>query len=184
MARYVDWVASLAAFASSLIVAALAIDIATTRSEPTTAAVAPFATPMPFMTGGIAPRVTAVSYESADATVLINVSSACPFCTDSMPAFREIVKYARESAGRVQVVAVGAQHEAAIRAYLQRHSVTVNIRTVPSTHALLRAGTPRIVIVTRDGSIVADWFGQLDSADVVINELTLLAARHRTADTR
>ncbi|HEX8688101.1 MAG TPA: hypothetical protein VF736_09370 [Pyrinomonadaceae bacterium] len=95
-------------------------------------------------------------------TLVLALQTGCHFCTDSAPFYKELVK---RQAGRqgLQLVAVLPQPVEQGKGYLNTLGVSIdNVRQSPLNN-LGVVGTPTLLLVDNNGSVVNAWRGRLDS---------------------
>ena len=104
--------------------------------------------------------VAAYDFSAAPKTLVLFVRSGCRFCTESMTFYRQLC----ESAGRIQIIAVGHESEQVLRDYLARHEVQVDgVYSVP--HGSLKLSrTPALVLVAASRKVERLWRGKLQTA--------------------
>ena len=114
-------------------------------------------------------EIPGVSLSDGKQTVIFFLSSTCRYCTDSMPFYREVAQFvtgSTEVRERVQVVVVGREQEAVLRAYVEAHEFSPDqIKTVTEADTPKLALTPTLVLVNGAGGVDAAWIGQLDASN-------------------
>ena len=114
-----------------------------------------------------------IDYGSRELTVLVGLSPSCKYCTESMPAFRDLERRLRGSRGQIGLVAVGLRSADTISEYLAANGVT-GFRSISVTRqshlAPLVSRTPSVVIIDRKGMVRATWPGLITTerlADII-----------------
>jgi hypothetical protein len=94
-------------------------------------------------------------------TLVLALQSGCHFCTDSAPFYKELVK---RQAGQpnLQLVAVLPQPVEQGRGYLNTLGVSIDNVRQDSLNNLGVSGTPTLLLVDNNGSVVNAWKGRLD----------------------
>ena len=110
------------------------------------------------------PLVGNLKYQEAEKTVLLFVRSTCKYCTASMPFYRELANRIAQKGVNTRLVIVGPEDEAVTKEYLDQHELSVfHVLKlgVDQSSAFGVLGTPTMVVVGRDGKLLASWRGQL-----------------------
>lgn len=111
-------------------------------------------------------------------TLLLGTASTCHFCTESMGFYDRLTKTAR--AKGVRVVGVTLESTQENRLYLQSHELQVDAVVSAQDNRINITGTPTLILVRDDGSIVGAWRGRLDSKQEE-DVIQAVAARKRIA---
>jgi hypothetical protein len=102
-----------------------------------------------------------VNWAGNGRTLVLALQTGCHFCTDSAPFYKELVK---RQAGRqdLQLLAVLPQPVDQAKGYLNMLGVPIdNVRQSPLNN-LGVVGTPTLLLVDNQGSVVNAWKGRLD----------------------
>lgn len=99
---------------------------------------------------------------TAPRTLLLVTSSTCRFCAESMPFYRNLVTAARREG--VRVVALAWEPPVRNRAYLASQGVQVDAALDIAATGVSVRGTPTLILVRRDGTVIQSWPGKLGSA--------------------
>ncbi len=118
-----------------------------------------------------APKNTRISLPDVDwskngQTLVLAVSSACHFCTESGPFYQQISKVH----GRTRLVAVLPQSEEEGKRYFEKLGVEVDEIKQSSLNSIGVRGTPTLMLVNSEGVVVNTWAGKLQAeqeADVL-----------------
>ena len=101
-------------------------------------------------------QLPGVDWSKNEKTLVMAISSTCHFCTESAAFYRDI--RARTS---VHTVAVLPQSVNEGRNYLSRLGVQVDeVLQVPLS-SIDVSGTPTLMLVGRDGTVIRSWLGKL-----------------------
>lgn len=113
-----------------------------------------------------------VDWGKSDQTLLMVLSTTCHFCTESAPFYQRL---AREKSGRgdVRLVAVLPQEVGEAQKYLNEHGISVDEVKQASLTSVSVRGTPTLIMVDRNGSVIEAWEGKLpgDKETEVLNRL-------------
>lgn len=102
-------------------------------------------------------RLAGVDWKTNGKTLLLALSTTCHFCTQSGPFYQRVVK----EHGDAQLVVLVPQAVEEGQAYLKRLGVSIDdVRQVPFDDLGLQ-GTPTLVLVDSNGSVVDAWVGAL-----------------------
>lgn len=114
-------------------------------------------------TGGVAPSIPGISYDTADLTIVVAIRSNCRYCAESMPSLRNVERQvAGTKSGRARFVVVGVEDLRVLGRYLEGNGLRTAARVVvPMSSPFVRA-TPVVVAVDRDGVIRGAWLGRFD----------------------
>lgn len=104
--------------------------------------------------------LSAVDWSKSDKTLLIVLSTNCRYCTESTPFYQKLTQ---QKAGRndVKLVAVMPQSVSEAQRYLGEHKVSVDEIKQANLDDVYVKGTPTLIVVDRDGSVVESWMGKL-----------------------
>ena len=98
---------------------------------------------------------------SAARSILLVTSSRCHFCSESMPYYVKLVEAARRSGTRI--VALSSEQPSGNRAFLTANGVSVDTFASAPGNGVLVPGTPTIIVVRRDGTVLGSWTGKLSA---------------------
>lgn len=100
------------------------------------------------------------------ATLVLVLSTHCPFCASSMPFYRRVVASAAKTED-LRVVAVMQQDLKESAGYLRQHGIdpsTIGIHENRQLH-LTVAATPTVLLLDQTDRIVGMWVGSLSALD-------------------
>jgi len=111
-------------------------------------------------------RVSAAQLPDADKaalTVIVAIRSSCPYCTASMPFYKDLIALAGQGhGGKIRVVFVSTEALAVTENYLTQNGIRASEVRELAPDMPVRA-TPTLFVVGRDGAVVDGWQGQLNS---------------------
>lgn len=101
-----------------------------------------------------------VDWSKSDRSLLMVLSTACHFCTESMPFYQKLIER-NAQAGSLRLIAALPQEVSDATKYLTGQNVTVDevVKAEPG-EALVR-GTPTLILVNKDGVVLDTWVGKL-----------------------
>ena len=106
--------------------------------------------------------LSGVDWSKSDQTLLLVLSDACHFCTESGEFYRRLAQERAKATG-LRLIAIMPQEVDRGRAYLDRLGVSVDeVRQAPLS-VLRVAGTPTLIAVNGAGLITASWVGKLSA---------------------
>jgi peroxiredoxin len=145
----------------------------TTAPRLNTGGMNPAADPIP--KGTRAGQIENVSYDSATLTVALVLNTQCRFCTASVPFYKRLAQLRRQ--GKVQVVALSAEPQDVLKAYLSQHELNVDTVARLKGAEIQSPATPAIVLIGKDGIVYRSWLGQLnaDQEEVVMKQVRAAA---------
>jgi len=120
-------------------------------------------------------EVRDVNFASAPRTLVLFVRSNCHFCELSMPFYKALSRSPIRRRGGFRLVAASIEDPAITSAYLKANHVLVDqIVSVQRGSTKVR-GTPTLILVDRNASVVKAWAGYLpkDGEEDVLKELSL-----------
>jgi hypothetical protein len=101
-------------------------------------------------------QLPGVDWSKNEQTLVMAISSTCHFCTESAAFYREI-----RARTRVHTVAVLPQSVNEGRNYLSNLGVQVDEVLQAPLSSIDVNGTPTLMLVGRDGTIIRTWMGKL-----------------------
>lgn len=112
------------------------------------------------------------------ASVVIALSSACQFCTASMPFYRRLAELGEVRDGRTRLAVVGLQPDPVIRDYLAANGFEVRTVVHVSAAGVPVRATPMLLVIDGRGAVSRSWAGRLSEAEerAVIKEIARLAS--------
>ena len=106
-------------------------------------------------------KLPGADWQAAPLSVLLQLSSTCHFCNESMPFYKQLTA-ARQSA-KVPVIVASSDAVAVMRQHLEDQQVVVD-KVLHSRMESFGTGTPTIYIVDSKGLVKRAFVGKLDSA--------------------
>ena len=102
------------------------------------------------------------NWQSAPVSVLLEISSTCPYCNASMPFYRQLMA-ARQAAGaKIPVLVASADAVAVMQKHLADQQVSVD-KVLHSPPEGFDTGTPTVFVVDNKGVVKRAFVGQLDA---------------------
>jgi hypothetical protein len=98
-----------------------------------------------------------VDWSKNGQTLVLAVSSACHFCTESAPFYQQLSKFHSGT----RLVAVLPQPVQEGKQYLERLGVAVDEIKQVSLNSIDVRGTPTLMLVNSDGVVTKTWVGKL-----------------------
>jgi|SRR5579863_4018303 len=107
-------------------------------------------------------QLAGADWQTAPVSVLLQLSSTCRFCNESMPFYRQLMA-ARQTAGaKVPVIVASADAVAVMRQHLQEQQLAVD--KVLHSRDTFGTGTPTVYVVDSKGVVKRAFVGKLDAA--------------------
>lgn len=103
------------------------------------------------------------NWQAAPFSVLLQISSTCRFCAESMPFYKRLTDARQAPAAKAAVIVATADAVAVMRKFLTDRQVTVN-KVLHSRLEQFGSGTPTVYIVDSKGVVRRVFTGELDSA--------------------
>ncbi len=101
-------------------------------------------------------KLPGVDWSKNEQTLVLAVSSTCHFCTESAAFYRDI-----RTRSHVHTVAVLPQSVDEGRNYLSNLGVQVDQVLQAPLGSIDVNGTPTLLLVSRDGTVIRTWIGKL-----------------------
>jgi hypothetical protein len=130
------------------------------RSQPS----AP-ARPQPLVAGTQLKLPESLTRDARSPRVLLVLSTACKYCTESMPFYARIAELPAIKAGRVQLAVVSLQSKPQMRMYLDEHRLAVTSIVTSMESGFSVAGTPTLVLTNAEGVVADSWSGLLPAEE-------------------
>ena len=108
-------------------------------------------------------RLPGADWQAAPVSVLLQISSTCHFCNDSMPFYRRLMAARQASTAKVPVIVASADAVAVMRQHLADEQVSVD-KVLHSRLEGFGVVTPTVYIVDAKGMVKRVFVGELDSA--------------------
>lgn len=101
-------------------------------------------------------QLPGVDWSKNEQTLVMALSSSCHFCTKSAAFYRLI-----RARARVHTIAVLPQDTVEARRYLAGLGVQVDEVLQAPLDSIAVSGTPTLMLVSRDGTVIRTWLGKL-----------------------
>jgi hypothetical protein len=102
-------------------------------------------------------------WQSAPVSVLLQISSTCHFCNESMPFYRQLMAARQAGSVKVPVIVASADAVGVMRKHLEDQQVVVD-KVLHSRLEAFPMVTPTVYIVDSRGVVKRAFIGKLDSA--------------------
>jgi hypothetical protein len=119
-------------------------------------------------------QLPGVDWSKNEQTLVMAISSTCHFCTESAGFYRDI-----RTRARVHTVAVLPQSVDEGRKYLSSLGVQVDEVLQAPLSSMDVSGTPTLLLVNRNGTVIRKWIGKLP-ADLEKEVLLSVGAEGKT----
>jgi hypothetical protein len=106
-------------------------------------------------------KLPGADWQSAPVSVLLQISSACHFCNDSMPFYRQLMATRESSAAKVPVIVASADAVAVMQRHLADQQLNVD-KVLHSRLPDFGSITPTVYIVDSKGLVRRVFIGELD----------------------
>ena len=111
--------------------------------------------------GAVIANPEGVSYAAARATLMIAVRSTCRFCAESLPFYKRLS--ALRQTGHLQLVVLSTESKAATAQFIAQADVHADAVVQDENGLIPVKGTPMLLLVTGDGTVIKSWLGRLDA---------------------
>ncbi len=113
----------------------------------------------PFRPGVRAPELKGVDYSHSDRTLVLFLSTNCKFCKSGAPFYKDLAEQVSKTKGSRKVVAAFPQPTEEIMTSKDFRGLGCDIVGLAPFEAMGVTGTPTILLVARDGTVVNTWVG-------------------------
>lgn len=103
-----------------------------------------------------------VNWRRAPHTLVLALSTNCPFCDESTTFYRDLLNHNQTRSW--QAIAVFREPVALSKMYTQSQGYDISDTRQEDLRALGVSGTPTLFLVDPEGDIEDEWIGELDSA--------------------
>lgn len=104
--------------------------------------------------------MTNVDWGKSDRNLLMVLSTACHFCSESMPFYQKLI--ARNAGSKsLRIIAALPQDVPDATKYLSEHNITVDEVVKANPGEAMVRGTPTLLLVNKDGVVLDTWVGKL-----------------------
>lgn len=101
-----------------------------------------------------------VDWSKSDRNLVLVLSTSCHFCSESTPFYQKLAQM-KTGNGNVRLIAVLPQKVTEAQAYLSEHHISVDEVRQANPNTINVRGTPTLVLVDRNGTVVDSWKGKL-----------------------
>lgn len=108
-------------------------------------------------------KIPGADWQAAPFSVLLQLSSTCHFCNESMPFYKQLVAARQTQAARVPVIVASTDAVAVMQKHLEDQQVIVD-KVLHTRLGSFDTGTPTIYIVDSKGLVKRAFVGKLDPA--------------------
>ncbi len=108
-------------------------------------------------------KLPGVDWQATPFSVLLQISSTCDFCNESMPFYKQLMATRQAQAVKVPVIVASADAVAVMRKHLEDQDVIVD-KVLHSRLESLDTVTPTVYIVDSKGLVRRAFVGKLDSS--------------------
>ena len=108
-------------------------------------------------------KLPGANWQSAPVSVLLQISSTCHYCNESMPFYRQLMAARQSSAAKVPVIVASADAVAVMQQHLVEQQLSVD-KVLHSRLAGFGTVTPTVYIVDSKGMVQRVFVGELDSS--------------------
>lgn len=113
--------------------------------------------------GAPMPAIAGVDFESKEKTLILVLNVNCIFCEKSLPFYERLLKNEERNGYRAQLVAVFPNQEAEVADYVRHNRLRVTAIPRFDYSAIGVGGTPTLLLVNEEGTLINSWVGQLSA---------------------
>jgi|HubBroStandDraft_1064217.scaffolds.fasta_scaffold366943_1 hypothetical protein len=106
-------------------------------------------------------KLPGADWQAAPISVLLQLSSTCHFCNESMPFYKQLMAARQAQGGKVPVIVASSDAVAVMRKHLEDEQVIVD-KVLHSRLESFATGTPTVYIVDSKGLVRRAFIGKLD----------------------
>ena len=108
-------------------------------------------------------KLPGAEWQTAPLSVVLQISSTCHFCNESMPFYRQMMASRQTAASKVPFIVASADAVPVIRQHLEDQQLAVDkVLHVPL--GAFGTGTPTIYLVDSKGLVKRAFIGELDAS--------------------
>jgi hypothetical protein len=111
--------------------------------------------------GALMPSIAGVDFEAKEKTLILALNVNCVFCEKSLPFYERLLKNEQRQGYRSQTVAVFPNKEAEVVDYVRLNRLRVKAIPDFDFSSIGVGGTPTLLLVNEDGTLINSWAGQL-----------------------
>jgi hypothetical protein len=100
-------------------------------------------------------------WQAAPFSLVLQISSTCHFCNESMPFYRQLISARQASSAKVPIIVASRDAVAVMRKHLEDQQVNVD-KVLHSRLETLPAFTPTVYVVDSKGVVRRAFIGKLD----------------------
>lgn len=108
-------------------------------------------------------KLPGADWQAAPISVLLQISSTCRFCNESMPFYKRLLATRQAQATKVPIIVASGDAVAVIRKHLEDRQVAVD-KVLHSRLESFGTPTPTIYIVDSKGVVRRAFIGELDAS--------------------
>jgi hypothetical protein len=108
-------------------------------------------------------KLPGADWQAAPVSILLQISSTCRFCNESMPFYKQLMAVRQAQSTKVPVIVASADAVAVMQKHLEDQQVTVD-KVLHSRLESLGVVTPTVYIVDSQGVVKRVFIGKLDSS--------------------
>lgn len=102
-----------------------------------------------------------VDWSKSDKNLVLVLSTSCHFCSESTPFYQKLAQMKTGRGNDARLIAVMPQTVSEAQAYLSEHHISVDEVRQANLDTVNVRGTPTLVLVDRNGTVVDSWKGKL-----------------------
>lgn len=108
-------------------------------------------------------KLPGADWQAAPVSVLLQISSTCPFCNDSMPFYRQLTSTRPAGGAKVPIIVASSDAVDVMRKHLEQQQVSVD-QVLHWRLESFSAFTPTVYIVDSKGVVRRAFIGKLDAS--------------------
>jgi thiol-disulfide isomerase/thioredoxin len=103
--------------------------------------------------------------QSAQATLVLALSTHCGFCQDSLPFYQKLAAFKNSSPARVRLATVMSEPKEEIESYLKKQGIAADaVFSMPVSQIGVK-GTPTLLLLDGQNKLIESWVGKLNSQE-------------------
>jgi len=103
--------------------------------------------------------------QSAQATLVLALSTHCGFCQDSVPFYQKLAAFKNSSPARVRLATVMSEPKEEIEAYLKKQGIAADAVFSMPVSQIGVMGTPTLLLLDGQNKLIESWVGKLNSQE-------------------
>jgi len=111
------------------------------------------------------PADASADTQTAQATLVLALSTHCGFCQDSVPFYQKLAAFKNSSPARVRLATVMSEPKEEIEVYLKKQGIAADAVFSMPVSQIGVMGTPTLLLLDGQNKLIESWVGKLNSQE-------------------